>query len=354
MKMIFTTAIALLFSLALTGQEALKGEIIYLEGEVNISRRGEFLPAHDVDMGTQVEDEDMVRTGADGYAEIELAYPDQGTLLKIQPDTAFYFEKREDRAESVVNLTLLNGTLGLKVNKLASNQSMNVETQSAVMGIRGTLFDVNKSATGEILITCEEGRVSCSTPAMETFSYPGQICEQSDGKDFTTREVALEDLPLYREYWWKLRMDALVSLGPLAAEYYSGRYGRQVILFDDAWNALRREEKLLREYEELIIRGETVSRSQATRDKMTLTTPIIKMRSSLPLMEEVFYTMLALESYHNRGVFTGGAAYFKDFNRRKDSLERDIVRARYYLTLYGKISEMGGIGVSDSLGVFGN
>jgi hypothetical protein len=41
-------------------------------------------------------------------------------------------------------------------------------------------------------------------------------------------------------------MEALVTIGPMAAEYYSGRYDRQLRLFDDAWLSLKRAETLQR------------------------------------------------------------------------------------------------------------
>jgi hypothetical protein len=162
MKKIYMYVLLFICVLSLSAQEMVTGEIVYLEGEVNLSRNGEFLPFHEVDMGTIIEEEDMIRTGPDGYAEVELSYPQEGTLLKIQANTAFYFDNRSTGEKNTTSINLLSGTIGLKVSKLAKNQNMNVETQSAVMGIRGTDFDVNMAPTGEILITCEEGKVSCS------------------------------------------------------------------------------------------------------------------------------------------------------------------------------------------------
>jgi hypothetical protein len=340
MKKIYMYVLLFICVLSLSAQEMITGEIVYLEGEVNLSRNGEFLPFHEVDMGTIIEEEDMIRTGPDGYAEVELSYPQEGTLLKIQANTAFYFDNRSAGEKNTTSINLLSGTIGLKVSKLAKNQNMNVETQSAVMGIRGTDFDVNMAPTGEILITCEEGKVSCSTPAMEVFSIPGQVCEQADGKDFNARNVPVEELNSYKKNWWNARMEALVTIGPMAAEYYSGRYDRQLRLFDDAWLSLKREQKLFKEYADLLEKGGSVSRSKANIDKITLTAPIIKMRSVLPLMEEVFYTMLVLEEYQNKGAFTGSTDYFKNFSRGKDSMEEVIVLARYYMSIYEKITDM--------------
>ena len=339
-----------IFSLAgLAAQSDIKGEIIYLEGEVNISRRGEMLPFNEVDMGLLLEEEDVIKTGFDGYMEIELTYPGQGSLLKVQPDTVFYFDKRENSGRSTARVNLLGGSIGLKVSKLTSNESMNVETQSAVMGIRGTEFDVNRAVTGEILVTCNEGKVSCATPAMETFSLPGTVCLQDDGKDFVNDNVSVTELDNYKNRWWNARMEALTTLGPLSVEYYTGRFDSQIILFDSAWNELKDNDMLFKEYESILADGSTPSRAKATRDKMTLTSSVIKMRSALPLMEEVFYTLQLLKEYQSRNVFDGDSRDFREFSRRENSLESRLVQARYYLSLYGKVSAFAAGGSNSTL-----
>ncbi len=332
--------------LSLSAQNAVRGEIAYLEGDVTISRKGEILPFYEVDMGLTLEEEDVIRTGQNGYLEIDMSYPASGSLLKIQPDTVFYFESRENGGSSSARVNIISGSIGLKVSKLARNESLNVETQSAVMGIRGTEFFVNKSPTGELLITCREGKVSCATPAMETFAIPGTVCLQNDGQDFKDEAVPVGRLDQYREQWWKARTDALVSLGPLAVEYYGGRYTRQLPLFNDAWEELNRNNRLFEEYESILARGETPAMAKATRDKMTLTSSVIKMRSALPLMEEIFYTLLILDEYQRRGLFNDSSRNLKDFGKRRDSLEKEIVKSRYYLSLYSQISRLAGGGGS--------
>lgn len=338
MKRIIICALLIVSALSLSAQQV-RGEIIYLDGDVNVSRRGELLPVYEVDMGLSVEEEDIIRTGSNGYIEIELAYPQQGSLLKIQPNTAFYFETKVESGKSKTRISLLNGTIGLKVSKLTSNQSMDVETQSAVMGIRGTEFDVNRAPTGELLVTCWEGKVSCATPAMESFSQPGIISLQEDGKDFSNANIPVEELDAYREKWWTARLEALVSMGPISSEYYYNRYKTQSALFNEAFENVEDEDRLFREYEKMMDEGVEPTMSKATQDKITLTSPVIEMRSILPVMEEIFYTLLVLEEYHSNGSFNlADRKYFKDFNKEKDDLERDIILARYYLTLYGKIS----------------
>jgi len=328
--------------LSLSAQSRVRGEIVYLEGDVTVSRKGEILPFYEVDMGLPLEEEDIIRTGRNGYIEIDMTYPSAGSTLKVKPDTVFYFESRENGGSSSTRVNLIGGSLGLKVNKLTRNESMNVETQSAVMGIRGTEFYVNKAPTGELLITCREGKVSCATPAMETFALPGNVCLQNDGQDFLDEAVPVARLDEYREQWWTLRSEALASLGPMAVQYYTGRYNRQIDLFENAWDEISRNNRLFDSYEDLIDRNETPATSQVMRDKMTLSSSVIKMRSALPIMEEIFYTLLILEEYQNRGIFTDNSRNLRDFSKKRDTLEKELVKSRYYLYLYSRISQMAG------------
>jgi hypothetical protein len=342
----------LIFSLALlqlVAQAPVKGEIIYIEGEVNISRQGDFLPDYEVDMGLFLETDDVIRTGLDGYVEIELTYPDQGSLLKVQPDTVFFLEEKRSTSNSTVRVNLLTGAIGMKVSKLARNESLNVETQTAVMGIRGTEFIVNRATTGEILVTCNEGKVSCATSSMETFSEPGTVCAQDDGRDFVEDEVPVSQLDEYQDKWWDAREEALVQLGPLALEYYIGRYERQSQIFDAAWEELVRQEALLEKYEEAIENDEFPGRTQATKDKIALTPAAIKTRSALPLMEEIFYTLLFLDEYQKRGYFEYNRDKLINFNTQKKRQEQEMLKARYYLKLYGIVSSHAGGGSSSVL-----
>ncbi|MDC7224663.1 MAG: FecR family protein, partial [Spirochaetales bacterium] len=301
-----------------------------------------------VDTGLFLEEEDVIKTGLDGYLEISLTYPSEGSHLKVQPDTIFFFESKEDTGGRSARVNLLGGTLALKVNRLADNESMNVETQSAVMGIRGTEFQVSKAPTGEILVSCEEGKVSCATETGETYSLPGTVCLQNDGRNFTDEAVAPEDLESYRAEWWNRRMEALTKLGPLAMEYYLGRYENQESRFDNAWKELLRHEDIFKEYESIIESGRTPSTVKATRDKMALTSAVIRMRSALPLMEETFYTLSLLEEYRSRGNFTSGAS-LRNFNRDRNSREKELLKARYYLAMYAKISRYAGGGSGSAL-----
>ncbi|MDC7221057.1 MAG: FecR family protein [Spirochaetales bacterium] len=338
-----------LFLLPLSAQSFMEGEIIYLEGDVNVSRNGEWLPYYEVDMGLSVEENDIIKTGPDGYLEIELTYPGQGGLLKVQADTVFYFEGRETGGVRTAKVNLLNGSLGLKVAKLASNEKMNVETQTAVMGIRGTEFIVDRSPTGEVLVSCNEGRVSCAASRTETYSIPGMVCLQNENQSFKEEAVPVEELEEYRSDWWDLRIEALVKLGPLSVDYYLGRYENQLPQFNQAWSELARQEELFTKYEALIRSGETPDRSKATRDKISLTSPIIKMRSALPLMEEIYYTLYTLEQYQSRGFFEGNEQAMRDFDRNEKLLENQIIKAHYYLDLYGQISSYAAGGTNSTL-----
>ena len=69
------------------------GDIVYLEDGVGINRNGEQLGADDVYIGAEVENYDLMRTDATGYAEVELTAPGgPGATVRVSPNTTFSFE----------------------------------------------------------------------------------------------------------------------------------------------------------------------------------------------------------------------------------------------------------------------
>ncbi|MGC9311753.1 MAG: hypothetical protein ACP5IA_03600, partial [Sediminispirochaetaceae bacterium] len=73
-KLMRTTGVFLLLFCVLIPAAAneVVGEIVYIEGSVEIYRDGERLSWRMVDIGSLVEEFDMVQTGDNGYVEISL------------------------------------------------------------------------------------------------------------------------------------------------------------------------------------------------------------------------------------------------------------------------------------------
>ena len=64
-----------------------EGEFVYIGGEVGIIRNGNSLPEDQIRVGTGIRNYDLVKTGSDGSAEIEVLSPrSPGTILMISSE----------------------------------------------------------------------------------------------------------------------------------------------------------------------------------------------------------------------------------------------------------------------------
>jgi len=311
------------------------GEIVFLEGTVDVSRQGEFLDYYDVDYGLQIAEEDIISTGLDGYVEIELAAPNAGTVLKVNPDTTFYFSTSGTQTD----MRLLSGSLALKVGKLTSGETLNVQTETAVMGVRGTEFTVNIGADTELLVTCVEGKVSCSSSTRETFAEPGTVSMWSQTSDFKEENVPVSEIDEFTKKWQQLRVEALMVNGLKSAEYYSRQLATYQPRLEQAINSI--DESTIMGYARKMEQGQELSRTQAVRDKMSLSRGVLAIRSNLVMYEQIFFTLNQLNKYYNQGMIEGrfsdgtnSSQFFRQFERNARANMTMIAKAHYYMRVY--------------------
>ena len=211
-KRIFWTAffITLLSSSALSAQ-ATTGYINYLEGSVSVSRNGRYLAANKITPGLVLEEFDIVETGADGFVEIEIrsGNSSNGTIVRVKENTSYYFKVTKSGKKKNTVFQMLKGSVSFKVKKLTDEDSVDVYTSTTTMGVRGTQFAVNTMPDGSVLVTCDEGKVSCSSENKEVFAYPGQVAEKAPNYIITSIAVDPEDLDIYTKNWIDARTEAL-------------------------------------------------------------------------------------------------------------------------------------------------
>jgi len=121
------------------GAEA--GRIKVSKGEVQIERSGKLMVAP---VGTIIEVEDTVRTGADGTVGITFH---DNSLLSAGPNSElvverFVFDSTTHQGE--FDTRLKKGTLAVVSGKIVkqSPEAMRIKTPAAIMGVRGTEFIV--------------------------------------------------------------------------------------------------------------------------------------------------------------------------------------------------------------------
>jgi maltose-binding protein MalE len=129
-----------------------EGIVVYTAGGVEITEAAAWRSA---EPGDPVGPGSGVRTGVDGYCEIQLG---DSMSVKVQPSTTMRWDAVSLEAAPAASGELTSGAIIAKVKKLAS-ADLKVRTQGAVMGVRGTQFMV--TAQGDLTrVTVLEGTVS--------------------------------------------------------------------------------------------------------------------------------------------------------------------------------------------------
>lgn len=335
--------IAFALAAPVTAQEI--GEVAYLEGEPEVVRNGETL-TWEVDFGFPIENFDQVSSG--DYGLVEVVFDPQtgidGTVT-VQPNSSFYFEVTELAGGGTSGVVeMLSGTVNMRVNRLAGSSQVNVRTQSAVMGVRGTDFDVTVAGAGDLLVTAKEGRVECRDDSGSSlFAEPGQVVEQTADGRFRTIPVAVSDLEEFRQEWFTDRIEVFRGQALRAIRNYANRYEELIVQFAEAYNNLLSEREILRKWisedEEGVIGGT----QEVMREKRAVVRHMGDIRRVLFIFERIYYRLLELQEYHEegygRGQIGGGmstTAFFSQFESDRPALEERMATVRYIFKLYTK------------------
>ncbi len=342
----------LVFLAASAFGKSASGTITYIEGYVDLYRDGELLDWEMVDIGFEVKEFDLIETGDDGLVEIELNLPSgSGTSLTVSQSTAFYFEMKEQGGKNQTSFQMMSGSISFKVQKLTGRDGLNVQTESAVMGVRGTEFEVVYSPEGGVLVLCNEGAVSVKdNQGREKYSRPGSVIAKVPDSGLSSFSVSVDDLGLYRNYWVSSRDEVFKN----GAEVFIRGYANQYLLFEPKFNAafaaLMEEKSKLERYGKEPVEG---SPGTLFKAKSEVSPGVIKMRSILPIFEMIFYRLKVLEQYHDQGIGVGNIdnsltsnQFFNDFAAQRDHISRQLAEVRYLFKLYNNLHNATGGGPS--------
>ncbi len=333
--------------------KSVTGTISYIEGYVDLYRDGELLDWELVDIGFSIEEFDLIETGDDGLVEIDLKLPSGSrTTVAVKPGTTFYFEMEEKSGQNQTSFQMLGGSLSFKVQKLTGKDTLDVHTESAVMGVRGTKFEIVTSAEGGILVLCEEGAVSCKDDqGRERYSKPGSVVDKVPDKRINSYSVSTEDLGLYRNYWVSARDEVFRN----GAKVFIQGYAKQFLLFEPKFSTVFTELEGVKTTLERYGKDSALAGNPGTlfKAKAEVSPAIIKMRSVMPIFEMVFYRLKELESYHNEGLGIGyidsnlsSTDFFNTFGSKKNNISRQLAEVRYLFKLYNNIHKASGGGPS--------
>lgn len=319
------------------------GEITYLENELTVMRDNLTLGPEEVDIGMELENLDLLKTGRTGFAEVGLETP-RAAVIKVAPGTTFYLEVNIAGKQKKTTVGAITGSLAMKVQKLSAGQQLNVASEAALMGVRGTSFEVSLSPAGDLLVTCTEGQVDCTDEeGQELSALPGAAVEQRAGEGFVAVPVAVSDLERFRRDWYAERLEAFKANPRKAIRAYALRYRELRGRFLQAYAALAGERQVLDKWYGEDRQGKVGGNLEMLKEKKRLVGHLLALRRILFLFERVYYRLSELQEYYRQGYGEGelqdgltSRAFFQEFERDRQELARKMAEVRYLTKLYAR------------------
>ncbi|MBI9101997.1 MAG: FecR domain-containing protein [Spirochaetales bacterium] len=333
-------------SMVVSAQDAV-GMITYLEGIVDIHRDGEIIELFDNDVGMEVYNQDLIETGDDGILEVEMiTYRNSGTKVVVSENTAFFFEISGGSRGTKATLPMLSGSLAFKVQKLAGNEELNVQTGTAVMGVRGTEFEVVSAPEGSVLVVCVEGQVACEDDNnRQQLAQAGRVVEKRSGERIRKVDVDVGDERLYKEFWVGQREQVFKAGAPTFIRAYSQQYLSLQPQFAEAYQKVIANRDLLLRYGQ-----ESGGNNGVNADLMMIysnvSKDLIPARGIFVLFEQVFYSVKVLEKYHSQGIGISQISrrlssvdFFNEFNAYQSGVAAQLATMHYMFKLFTNMAE---------------
>ena len=322
----------------------IRAEIVDIDGSVSISRNGEFLDEYDVDYGTEILAYDIIQTGSDGYAEIAVVTPVSPEVsVRIMENTTLFMEHVIKKQSPETSINIQRGAVQTRAAALIRGGQLNIKTDSSVMGVRGTLFSVVTAPDTSLLVTCREGKVLCSTNGEDSYIQPGSIFERRSEGNYTIKELPSDQIDSYVDDWKQERLDALMINGAVSLQHYADLYLKSAPGFLETFAELSSKREIFNKWEEIIRKKESVSMGEATRDKISLSNGIIRLRSRLPMMEHIYYTLYDLTAIMDesqqirKDLSETTARTLQIYKKRQVEFREKLTLARYYFRIFLEI-----------------
>lgn len=346
----FAGATVLLFSpvslFALNDEVA---EITYIEGDVQILRNAKLLSGKDVDFGTAIQNYDQIRSGKNGMVEFVI---DKKTgidaTVTVKPGSVITVDITSLKNQQKGAIDLLAGGVQFKVNKLTNGNMLNLRTDGASMGVRGTQFNVDYAVNGDVLLSTSEGRVETTTSAGKTlFSAPGNVVQGSADGDWSSIPVSVEGLEAFRKKWNTERIDAFKVDPARATAQFATRYLNLKSRFDNAYAKMLGNRDLIQKWIREDMAGNIGSTAERLREKRQIFGALRDLRVVMVQFERVYWRLLELDDLYQQGIAASGQIrsglsvvdFFRQFRNDRNELASRTADIAYVTKLYAKRNE---------------
>ncbi|HTC36405.1 MAG TPA: FecR family protein [Bryobacteraceae bacterium] len=132
---------------------AAAAKVVSLTGQVSVLRDTEPWA---LNVGDMVQTQQVILTGPDGYAKFETS---DGSTFEVYPSSNVIFRKNPGSLQDLLDLFV--GRVKIHIQRLGGQPNPNrIMTPTAVISVRGTIFDVSINDDDETtIVSVEEGSV---------------------------------------------------------------------------------------------------------------------------------------------------------------------------------------------------
>ena len=341
--------VAALSAITAIGAQEL-GRITYIEGDVQLVRDGEQRDAFDIPLGEPILEFDVIHTGFDGYVEVELSEPTRSTV-RVRENSAYYVQRSTTHRGVTVQLTLLSGAAEIAAHAIDDGSALQVQTRSAILGVRGTEFDVLTAPDEATLLGVRDGTVVVIVGGDEIAAEAGAAVEALPDGRTQTQTVPGGDFERYYARWTETRLQAFRSGAPTFVRAYARRYQDTKPTFMEAYERLVVFRERLREVE--------AHGGGPLGDQMRLRAEIgpalIAMRSIFPLFEDTVYRLRELRRFHDQGIGrtqidgSDSERFFREFAAEEAEVTTKLAEVRSIFRMYRAIEARGLAGFPEGL-----
>jgi hypothetical protein len=327
-------------------QAAADGEIVFLDGDVTVIRNGKEYDASSLYIGFELGNYDFVKTGSDGQAELLLrTQQGQEITVTVSSNSSFYIELSKLKSgKDVTSLEVMTGSLAVKVDTLASNTEVQARTRTTVMGVRGTNFKVTTTPNEDLLITCNEGKVSCTDEDGKVlYAEPGEVVEKIPGESFKAAQVDVNELEEYKKRWMKNRMEVFKANALRATRFFAKMFLESYNNIVDTYTELLKKKDIIDKWIEEDKQGTMGSKIEIIKEKKQLIGLLFKLKRNLFFFERAFFRLMELEHYYKQGYGKGdikpgltAGQFFEEFGNKKSDIIAMIAKLKYLFKLFAK------------------
>ncbi len=131
-------------------------KVVQLQGQVSMLKDARDSYSWALSQGAIVQPLQLIVTGSDGYAKLQVS---DGSTFEVYPNSKVIFRNNPGNLRDLVDMVI--GRIRVHIEKLGGQPNPNsVKTPSAVISVRGTIFDVVVNDDDATTVAVTEGLVA--------------------------------------------------------------------------------------------------------------------------------------------------------------------------------------------------